>query len=112
VCSSRKVVLRRATQVADAADLGKLSEGRCRRPVELLLDRELGLVGELVAIAGEELDAVVAIGVVRGGQHRCEVEAIASDQQRSGRRRKHAAQQRVAACRADARGDRRLEHLA
>ena len=31
-----------------------------------LLDRELDLVGELVAVRPEQLDAVVLIGVVRG----------------------------------------------
>lgn len=39
------------------------------------LDAVLQLVGELVAAAGEELDAVVGHGVVAGGQHHAEVGA-------------------------------------
>ena len=76
------------------------------------LDRKLGVVGELVAVAAEELDAVVLVGVVRGRQHDGEVERVAVQQQRRGRRRQHAAEQRVAARGRDARGHRRLQHLA
>ena len=70
------------------------------------------VVGELVAVAAEELDAVVGVRVVRGREHDAEVEAVAADQQRRAGRRQHAAEQRLAAGGGDAGGDRRLEHLA
>ena len=76
------------------------------------LDLELVLVGELEAVGAEELDAVVLVGVVRGGDHGGEVEAVARDQQRRGRRRQHAAEQRVSPGRADAGRERGLQHLA
>ncbi len=107
-----QVVLGRAAQLADRARSPARRRAGARERLQLALDRQLGLVGELVAVAGEELDPVVAIGVVRGRQHDGEVEAVAADQQRRRRRRQHAAQQRVAAGRADARCERRLQHLA
>ena len=105
-----QIVLGCAAQLADAPDRGGIG-ARLSRAVELALDRQLGLVGELVAVAGEELDAVVAVGVVRGGDHDGQVEAVAVDQQRRRGRRQHAAEQRVAAGGAHAGGDRRLQHL-
>ncbi len=104
-----QVVLGGAAQVAYAPDRGRARTGALG---QRQLDPVLVLVGELVAIGGEELDAVVLVGVVRGRQHDGQVESVAAEQQRRGRRRQHAAQQRVASGRADARGDGSLEHLA
>ena len=55
-------------------------------PIEAL-DPLLGGVGELGAVAAEELDAVVAPGVVGGGDDDREVEPEAADQDRRRRRR-------------------------
>ena len=81
-------------------------------PLESRLDRHARLVGELVAVGGEKFDAVVLVGVVR-----CR-DARPPGRSRSGRsaaaRRASAApaEQDVAAGGAEARGERRLEHVA
>jgi hypothetical protein len=105
-----QVVLRRAVQVAHATDRARRGVRPACRDREFDLD--LCVVGELVAVAAEELDPVVAPAVVRGRQHDAEVEAVAVDQQRRRRRGQDPRQQRIAAGRADAGGDRGLEHLA
>ncbi len=76
-----------------------------------LLDRRLGLIRELEAICPEELDAVVLIGVVRGGDHHCELQTVAAHQQRRSGRRKHAAEQHIAAGGGHSGCDRVLQHL-
>ncbi len=105
-----QVVLAGAPQLADPADRSRRA-GRVEI-LEAALDRQLALVRELVAVAREELDAVVVVGVVGGGDHNRQVEAVASDQQRRGRGGQHTPEQRVATGGADTGGDRRLEHLA
>ena len=70
-----QVVLLRAVERADAADRGRRAPGRAEALLQAALDLELGRVGELEAVAAEELDAVVAVRVVRGAEHRGEVEA-------------------------------------
>ena len=102
-----QVVLERAVQAPHGADAARL---RGRR-VERRLDLDLGVVVELEAVAGEELDAVVAVRVVRGGDDDAEVEPVAADQQWGARRGQDAAEQRLAARGGDAGGHRRLEHL-
>ena len=69
--------------------------------LDLLLDR----VGELGAVAVEELDAVVLRRVVRGGDDGAEIER----EQRDRRRRQHAAEHGRAAGRGDAARERILE---
>ena len=103
-----QVVLERAVEAADGADAARARH----RLVERLLDRRLGLVGELEAVAAEELDAVVAVRVVRGGDDDAEVEPVAADQQRRAGGREHAAEQRLAAGGGDPGRDGGLEHLA
>ncbi len=103
-----QVILAGAPQRADAPDRGAPAAG----PVlERPLDLKLRGVGELEAVGAEELDPVVLVGVVRGGDDRREVEAVAGDQQRRGGRGQHPAEQGVAAGGADSGGERRLEHL-
>ena len=102
-----QVVLERAVQGPDPAD----HLGRGERLLELGLDFVLGVVVEFEAVGGEDLDAVVLIGIVRGGDDGGEVEAVAADEQRRGRGREHPAEQRVAACGGDAGRHRGLEHL-
>ena len=79
--------------LADAPDLRSAAADVL---VDVQLDLLLGLVGELEAVAAEELDPVVGVGVVRGGDHRREVEAVAADQQRRRRRRQDAAERDLA----------------
>ena len=86
--------------------------GRCQRLAELGLDLVLGVVAELEPVSSEELDSVVLVRVVRGGYHGGQVEPMAAHQQRRGRSRQHAAEQRVATPGGNARGERRLEHFA
>jgi phosphoglucosamine mutase len=102
-----QVVLLGPVQRADAP-------GPRRRLVLLQarLDRLLGRVGQLEAIGAEELDPVVAVGVVAGADDGGQVEAVAADQQRRGRRRQHTAEEDVAPGRRNACGKRGLEHLA
>src|SRR5919197_1997277 len=79
---------------ADVVDRPGLSrKGR----VEQRLDFLLGLVGELAALAVEELDAVVLGRVVRGGDDGAEVKR----EQRDGRGRQHAGQNGVPSRRDD-----------
>ena len=75
--------------IADAVDGAAAGAGR----VEERLDLLLGLVGQLVPGAVEELDAVVLGRVVRGGDDDAEVER----EQRDRRRRQHAGEHGVAA---------------
>ena len=105
-----QVVLERAVQRPHAADAA--ARGAAVGRVERALDLQLDGVGELEAVAAEELDAVVAVRVVRRAEHDAEVEAVALDQQRRARRREHAAQQRLAARRGDAGRHGGLQHLA
>ena len=102
-----KVVLRRAPQLAHATDRGGLAE---LAALQLALDRELAVVGELVSVGAEELDPVVLIGVVRGGHHHGEVEAVPREQQGRRGRWQDAGQQRVATRRAHPGRKRRLQH--
>ena len=76
--------------------------------VEECLDLLLGRVGELAALAVEELDAVVLRRVVRGGDDCPEVER----EQRDGRRRQHAREHRVPSRGHDTPAERLLQLLA
>ena len=69
-----QVVVERAMQRAYVADA--LRDGM-RRCLEAPLDGELDLVGQLEAVGAEELDPVVAIGIVRGAEHDGDVEPVA-----------------------------------
>ena len=63
------VPLQLAHTVVAAADLPPGSELHGLLGEDLLLDPGLHAVGELVALSAEDLDAVVLIGVVTGGDH-------------------------------------------
>ena len=86
---------------ADAVDLAAAR----RSGVEQRLDLLLGRVGQLLAVAVEELDAVVLGRIVRGGDHRADVER----EQRDRGRRQHASEHGGAAGRRDAAPERLLE---
>ena len=69
-------------------------------------------VRQFVAVAAEELDAVVGKRIVRGRDHDACHRLVRAREIGDRRRRNHARQQSSAARRADARRQRRLEHLA
>ncbi len=75
------------------------------------LDRVLDRVVQLVAAAGEELDAVVGHRVVAGGQHHAEVRAERAGQVRDGRGGQHADPQHVHAGTGQAGDHRGLQEL-
>jgi hypothetical protein len=100
------VAVERRVEAADAARPRGLG-----RRVEHPLDLELGGVGELEAVAAEELDPVVLERVVRRGQHDREREPVAAHQQRRAGGRQDPAEHRLAAGRGDAGRDGGLEHL-
>jgi hypothetical protein len=83
-----------------------------RRPVELALDRRLDLVGELVPVGAEQLDAVILERIVRGRDHDAEIGAQAARQHGDGRRRQRPDQHDIHAHGDEARGQRRLDHIA
>ncbi|OFV86903.1 MAG: hypothetical protein A3D93_06865 [Acidobacteria bacterium RIFCSPHIGHO2_12_FULL_67_30] len=57
---------------------------------DALFEFGFGLVGELHPVRGDELDAVVAVGVVGGADHGAGREPAGPHQARDGRRRQHA----------------------
>ena len=69
-------------------------------------------VRQFVAVAAEELDAVVGKRIVRGRDHDACHRLVRAREIGDRRRRNHARQQSSAGRRADARRQRRLEHLA
>ncbi|MPN24883.1 hypothetical protein SDC9_172288 [bioreactor metagenome] len=77
-----------------------------------LLDLVLVLVGELVAGAGEDLDAVVLVRVVRGGDDEPGVGAHRLGHVRDAGGRQHADPLDIAAHRGDARHQCALQHVA
>ena len=52
--------------------------------LDFLFDGEFDFVGELVAVAAEDLDAVVAPGIVRGGDDDAGAEAVLAGQEGDG----------------------------
>ena len=100
-----QVVARGAVQLAHTADRGP-------RLLEAALDLALLVVAQLHPLRAEELDPVVLVGIVRGRHHRGHVEPVPAQQDRRAGGGQHAPEQRVAAARRDAGGERRLEHLA
>ena len=81
-----------------AAEVRRTGEHRRDVAVHQRLDPRLDLVGELVAVGPEELDAVVLVGVVRGGDHHAEIAAHRAGQHRD-RRRRHRARAAARPCR-------------
>ena len=86
--------------------------GRLLRRQDGLLDARFGLVVQLGADAPEELDAVVAVRVVRRRHDRGQVESEPPCQHRCAGRRQHTTEDRVAPGGRDAGRQRGLEHLA
>ncbi len=100
--------------VADAADAGagRAVPGGAGAVLGVDgLDAVLQLVGELVAAAGEELDAVVGHGVVAGGEHHAEVRAERAGEVGDRGRRQHTDAQHVHAGAGQARHHGGLQEL-
>ena len=96
----------------DGADIAAGRRGRGQLFVE---DDRLNLffqsIGQLIAVAGKDLDAVKLAGVVAGGQHDAGVGLIFADQERDGRRGHDAEAHDVRADAAKAGGQGALEHI-
>ncbi len=103
VVGDRGVVRRDATDVTTGRALPLLAHPT--------LDGDLDRVVELVAAAGQELDAVVGHRVVRGREHDAEVDAELVGQVRDTRGRQDAEQEHVDTRRGEAGDDGRLEEL-
>ena len=80
--------------------------------VDQPFDAVLDLVGQLVAVGPEQLDAVVVERIVRGRDHDAEVGAHRARQHGDRRRRHRAEQQHVHADRGEAGDQRGLDHVA
>ena len=99
--------------VGEPVDVADGAAGRPQhRPVELRLDLVFDRVGQLVPAAGEDLDAVVGGGVVRGGDHHPEVGVDVGGEERRSRGGDDAGILDIDAACGEARGDRRPEELA
>ena len=95
-----------------AAQIGRAGQHRRDVAVHQRLDPRLDLVGQLVAVGAEQLDAVVLIGIVRGRDHHAEVAAHRAGQHRDRRRRHRAEQQDVDAHRGEAGDQGVFDHVA
>ncbi len=95
-----------------AAQIRRAGEHRRDVAVHQRLDPRLDLVGEFEAVRPEQLDAVILVGVVGGGNHHPEIAAHRAGQHRDRRRRDRAQQQHVDADRREARDQRVFDHVA
>ena len=75
-------------------------------------DLLLALVGKLLAVRAEQLDAVVLKRIVRGGDHHAEIGAQRPRQHGDGRRRQRTEQKHVHADGSEAGHQRRFDHVA
>ena len=94
-----------------AAEVGRVGQHRRDVAVHQRLDPRLDIVGELIAVRPEQLDAVVLVGVVRGGDHHPEIAAHRARQHRDRRRRDRTEQQHVDADRREAGDQRVFDHV-
>jgi len=76
------------------------------------LEKSLRSIGQLVAVRPEQLDAVILIGVVRGGDHDPEIAAHHPRQHRDGRCRQRAQQHHVHPHGQEPGGKRGFQHVA
>ena len=101
-----------AVDALGAAEIGALGELLGQVGIDQRLDLVLDLVGELVAVGPEQLDAVVVVGIVRGRDHHAEIGAHRAGEHGDRRRRHRAGQQHVHADRGEAGDQRGLDHVA
>ena len=101
-----------AVDALGAPERGGLGELLAEIAVDQLLDLGFDLVGQLVAVRAEQLDAVVGIEVVRGRDHDAEVGAHRARQHGDRRRRHRAEQQHVHPDRGEAGDHGGFDHVA
>ncbi len=94
----------------DPAEFGG-NRAPARPAAEAGFDPLLEFIRQFVAVAPEELDAVVAVRVVRGRQHDADIGAQAARQHRDRRGRQRPDQHHVHAHRDKSGGQRRFEHV-
>ena len=95
-----------------AAELRRFGEPAGEVVVDQRLDVRLDLVRQLEPVGPEQLDAVVLVKIVRGGDHHAEIAAHRARQHRHRRRRRRAEQQHVHADRGEAGDHRVFDHVA
>jgi hypothetical protein len=95
-----------------AAKIRRGGEALVERMSHQLFDGEFGLVRQLVAVGSEQLDAVVLIGVVRGGDHHAKISAQAAREHGDAGRRQRAEQDDVHPLGGEAGRERGFQHVA
>ena len=112
VATARVLELLRAADVLAGGERAEQRRARAARAVlQERLELRFLLVRQLEAVAPEDLDAVVLVGIVARADDDAGVGAHAHRELGDGGRRDGTAQDDPAAHRADARGDRRLQHV-
>ena len=94
------------------ADLHAVRQHMGQIAVDQPLDIGLHLVGKLVAIRAEQLDAVIVIGIVRRRDHHAQIRAQRTRQHGHGRRRHRPQKVDIHAHRGKSGGQRGLDHIA
>ena len=102
----------RVIEPLGAAEAAGRREPLAQAVLDVRLDLGLDRVGQLVAVAGEQLDSVVGEGVVRGRDHDPEIGAQAAGEDRDRRRWHRTGENHVHAHRDEAGGQRRLDEVA
>ncbi len=90
-------------------DLARLDDGHWR--IQQLFDHQLQFIGQLGTFAGEELDAVVIMRVVRSTDHDAGFSLERTRQISDGRRRHRAEQHHIGTRRGQARFECRFKHI-
>ena len=106
------IALACAVDAGRSADLLRRREQVGHVAEHQLLNLELGIVGKLVAVRPEQLDAVIGEGIVRGGDHHAEIGAERAGEHGDGRRRHRPEQEHVHADGGEAGHERRFDHVA
>ena len=106
------IALTGAVDAGGPADLLRRREQLGHVAEHQLLDLQLRLVGKLVAVRPEQLDAVIGERIVRGGDHHAEIGAERAGQHGDGRRRHRPEQEHVHADGGEAGHQRRFDHVA
>ena len=101
-----------ALDALGAAEGGGFGQAPGQIGIDQGLDLQLHVVAELEPVGAEQLDAVVLVGVVRGGDHDAEVAAHGAGQHGDGGRRDRAEEQHVHADRGEARLEGGFDHVA
>ena len=106
------VAILHAVDALGAAKIAGGGEPVAEIGVEQRLDLALHRVRQLQPVGAEQLDAVVVIGIVRGGDHDAEIAAHGMGEHGDARRRNRAGEQHVHADGQEPGGQRVLDHVA